>query len=186
MMKKLILGLVVLFMTTTLNAYSYAAAGKEPTIDAKEQIIKALNNNDFATASRIFKEHEKNYKYLTKEFISSLYTGLEKALNNKDKKQVVKYLELSLAAEVQRRIDGGLQNIKVYNVAKVMVLKAKKFYSLLSVSIEKKTDENLKKAIKNCIKAIGNPGLFGVGSKVSNKDEYIKNQKLIIEIIQSL
>ena len=185
-MKKLLLALIALFIATNLNAYSYASAGKEPTIDSKEQIMKALNNDDFTTASKIFKEHEKNYRYLTKEFIPSLYDGLQKGLENKDKKQIVKYLELSIAAEIQRRIDGGLQNIKVYNIAKVMVMKAKKFYSLLSISLDKQTDEKLKKAVTNCIKSIGNPGLFGVGAKPSNKDEYIKNQKLIIEIVQSL
>lgn len=171
---------------TNLQAYSYAAAGKEPTIDAKEQITKAINEDNFKEALKLFKENEKNYKYLTKEFIPSLHSGLKKSIQNKDKKQTMKYLELSLAAEIQRRIDGGLQNIQTYNVAKVMVLKAKKFYTLLEVSLDKKTNKELGSAINNCIKAIGNPGLFGVGSKPANKDYYIKNQKIIIETIRSL
>ncbi|WP_324172929.1 hypothetical protein [Sulfurimonas sp.] len=185
-MKKTILIMVMLFAITNLQAYSYAAAGKEPTIDAKEQITKALNEDNFKEALKIFKENEKNYKYLTKEFIPSLYNGLEISIQNKDKKKTMKYLELSLAAEIQRRIDGGLQNIKTYNVAKVMVLKAKKFYNLLAVSLDNKTNKRLESAINNCIRAIGNPGLFGVGSKPANKNDYIKNQKIIIEVIQFL
>lgn len=184
---KLVLLLAVLFIASSnLYAYSYAAAGKEPTIDAKEEIIKAINADDFAKAKEVFKAHERNYKYLSETFISKLYPNLKKAINNKDKKQIVKNLELSLGAEVQRRIDGGLKNIKTFNVAKVMLAKADKFYKLLSVSLDNKTNKELKKAIKACMVSIGNPGLFGVGAKPANKEDYIKNEKIIINIIQSL
>lgn len=184
---KLVLLLVVLFTTSsTLYAYSYAAAGKEPTIDAKEAIIKAINANDFAKAKEVLKAHEKNYKYLSETFVSKLYSNLESSINNKDKKQIVKNLEISLGAEVQRRIDGGLKNIKTFNVAKVMLAKADKFYKLLSLSLDEKTNKELKKAIQSCMRSIGNPGLFGVGAKPANEEEYKKNEKIIINIIQSL
>jgi hypothetical protein len=184
---KLVLLLVIFFnLSSSLYAYSYAAAGKEPTIDAKEEIIKAINTNDFAKAKEVFKAHEKNYKYLSELFVSKLYSNLWASLENKDKKEIVKNLEISLGAEIQRRIAGGLKNIKTFNVAKVMLAKANKFYKLLSVSLDDKTNRELKKAIKTCMNSIGNPGLFGVGSKPANKENYIKNQKIIINIIQSL
>ena len=177
---------ISLFVSSNALAYSYAAAGKEPTIDAKEKILKAVNKDDFAGAIKVFKENERNYKYLTDEFIKGLYDGLNSALKSKDKKQVMRYLELSLAAEVQRRVDGGLQNIDTFNVAKVMLAKANKFYKLLSPSLDTNKAKELKAALKACTKAIGNPGLFGVGAKKPNKQEYIKNQRKVIEIIQSL
>ncbi len=182
----LVVGLFVLFLTINLNACLASVSGDEPTADAKEQIIKDLNDNNFNEALKVFKEHEKNYKYLTKNFIPSLYSGLKAGLKNKNKKQVIKYLELSIAAEVQRKINEGLQNIKDYNVAKVIVLNAKKFYNLLSFSLDKQTNKKLKSAVQKCIEAIGNPGLFGVGKKPANIDKYKKNQKIIIDIIQSL
>ena len=186
-MKKIILMMLVsLFVSSNALAYSYAAAGKEPTIDAKEKILKAVNADDFATAKKVFKENERNYKYLTAEFINGLYDGLNTALESKDKKSVMKYLELSLAAEVQRRVDGGLQNIDTFNVAKVMLAKANKFYKLLSPSLNAKKAKELKTALKACTKAIGNPGLFGVGARKANKEDYMKNQRKVIEIIQSL
>lgn len=67
-----------------------------------------------------------------------------------------------------------------------MLAKANKFYKLLSVSLDAHTDKKLKKAIDACIKSIGNPGLFGVGAKKADEQKYIQNQKIIIEIIQSL
>lgn len=186
-MKKIVsMMLVSLFVSSNVLAYSYAAAGKEPTIDAKEKILKAINADDFVGAKKVFKENERNYKYLTDEFIKGLYDGLATALKNENKQNVMKYLELSLAAEVQRRVDGGLQNIDTFNVAKVMLAKANKFYNLLSPSLNKAKSKELKIALKACTKAIGNPGLFGVGARKANKDDYIKNQRKVIEIIQSL
>ncbi len=184
---KIILLLVITITSSSnLHAYSYAAAGKEPTIDAKELIIKAININDFELAKNIFEKHKKNYKYLNDKFIKNLYIGLETSINTKDKKQIVKYLELSLGAELQRRIEGGLSNIKTFNIAKVMLVKANKFYKLLSSSLDVNTDKKLKIALKECMMAIGNPGLFGVGAKPINKKNYKKNQKIIIDIIQTL
>lgn len=184
---KVVLFFALLFVgSSNLYAYSYAAAGKELTIDSKEAIIKAINADDFAKAKEVFTKYEENYKYLSDTFISKLYPALKSAIENKDKKQIVKNLELSLAAEVQRRISGGLENIKTFNVAKVMLAKANKFYELLAVSLDDTTNKKLKTAIKACIHSIGNPGLFGVGAKPANKEEYITNQKIIIDIIQSL
>lgn len=184
---KLVLFLVVAFLSSSnLYAYSYAAAGKEATIDAKEAMMEAINIDDFSKAKEVFVKYDKNYKYLNDDFISKLYKGLQTSIDKKDKKQVVYHLELSIAAEVQRRIDGGFQNIKTFNISKVMLAKANKFYKLLSVSLDKDKDKKLKAAIKNCMGAIGNPGLFGVGAKKPNKEEYSKNQKVIIDIIQSL
>ena len=184
---KVVLFLVLLFVgSSNLYAYSYAAAGKELTIDSKEAIIKAINADDFAKVNEVFAKYEENYKYLSDTFIFKLYPSLKSAIEKKDKKQIVKNLELSLAAEVQRRISGGLENIKTFNVAKVMLAKANKFYELLAVSLDDTTNKKLKTAIKACIHSIGNPGLFGVGAKPANKEEYITNQKLIIDIIQSL
>ena len=148
--------------------------------------MKAINADDFETAKKVFEKYDENYKYLSDTFIPKLYLSLEEAIDNKDKKSIVKNLELSLGAEVQRRISGGLENIKTFNVAKVMLAKANKFYELLSVSLDDNTNKKLKTSIKACMLSIGNPGLFGVGAKPANKEEYIKNQKIITDIIQSL
>ncbi len=55
-MKFLLTLIVGIFFSTNMYAYSYAAAGKEPTIDSKEAIIKAINNDDFVGAKKVFKE----------------------------------------------------------------------------------------------------------------------------------
>lgn len=178
--------LVLLFTYTAANAYSYAASGAEVSIDAREDITKALNANDFKEVKKVFRANRKHYQYLSNSFIDTLYDGLDSAIFNQDKKEVIKFLEISYAAEILRRLDGASQNIKTFNITKVMLAKANKFYKLLSVSLDKKTDKILKKHLRACTAAIGNPGLFGVGSRPANLKEFKKHENIINELLLSI
>lgn len=186
-MKKLLL-LVLFGFCFTINvfAYSYASAGKEPTLDAQDAILNAINENDFKKAHEEFIKYSKNYKYLSDDFNKELYSGLETSIVKEDKKNIIKWLKISIAVEIERRLDGGLANINNFNVSKVMMAKANKFYKLLSSNLDFKTNKALKKGLKNCTAAIGNPGLFGVGAKPVNLEAYKKNQAEIVKILKSL
>jgi hypothetical protein len=185
-MKFLLIVVVSFLASINLNAYSYAAAGKEPTIDSKEAIIRAINSDDFKSAKTVFEQNSDNYKYLNDNFNSSLYDGLKQSILKNDKKEIVKWLDISVACEIQRRVDGALENIKEFNIAKVMLAKADKFYKILSVSLDKEKNETLKAAIKSCMDSIENPGLFGVGAKKADIEEYKRNQQIIIKILKSI
>lgn len=184
--KAIVLLVFCLFSFSSLHAYSYASAGKEPTLDAQDGILNAINENDFKKAQGVFILYKENYKYLNDDFNNKLYSSLETAIKEKDKKTIVKWLRISLSLEVQRRLEGGLQNIKTFNISKVMLAKANKFYKILSGSLDFKVNKALKKAIRNCTTAIGNPGLFGVGAKKSNEEKYIINQEIALKILKSL
>lgn len=184
--KKILVFLFITFSSSNLFAYSYAAAGKEPTIDSREKILKFVNNSDFTGAKKEFDKSIKNYKYLSGLHNKNLSSSLKDSIDNKNIENIHKWLNISLAAEINRRLDGGLKNIKIYNVSKVMLAKANKFYRLLEPSLTKEQNKILSDAIKQCIKAIGNPGLFGVGAKPANKNEFVKNQKIALEILNSL
>ena len=157
-----------------------------PTIDAKEAILKAVNANNFNEAKIVFDKFKMNYQYLNDEFNSKLFNNLKNAIEIKDKDAIFASLDITIAAEIQRRLDGGLKNIKQFNVAKVMLAKASKFYKILSVSLEDSVNKKLKNAIRKCVESIGNPGLFGVGARPANIELYKENQQIAIKILQSL
>lgn len=185
-MKRIVLGLMMLVFTINLYGYSYAAAGKEPTLDAKEAILKSINDNDFNKAKKVFDANKKNYQYLNDEFNEKLFIGLKTSIENEDKVRIAKWLDISVASEIERRLDGGIKNIKKFNIAKVMLAKANKFYKILSPSLDEKSNQLLGEAIKNCILSIGNPGLFGVGAKPADAIKYKENQKIAIKVLKSL
>jgi hypothetical protein len=183
---RLLLLFIAAFIASTLHAYSYAAAGKEPTIDAKEAITRAINGNDFKTAKVVFEQNSEHYRYLNDHFNASLHEKLKQSIEKNDKKEIVRWLDVSVACEIQRRVQGGLENIKEFNVAKVMLAKADKFYKILSTSLDKEKNDALKAAIKNCMNSIENPGLFGVGAKAAEIEEYKRNQQIITDILKSI
>ena len=185
-MRFILLFALTLLTAINLNAYSYAAAGKEPTIESKEAILKAINSDDFENAKIVFDKYEKNYRYLNDEFNNNLFKNLEDAIKNQKKELIIKWLNISTAIEIERRLDGGLKNIKEFNVAKVMLAKANKFYKILSPFLDEEKNNNLSQALKNCIEAIGNPGLFGVGAKPYDIEKYKLNQELVVKILKSL
>lgn len=184
--KVIVLLVFCLFTFSSLHAYSYASAGKEPTLDSQDGILNAINENDFKKANDVFEQFSKNYKYLNDDFNDKLYEGLKTAITEKDKTKIVRWLRVSLAVEIERRLDGGLKNISDFNIAKVMMAKANKFYKLLSSNLEFETNKALKKALKNCTTAIGNPGLFGVGAKPKDLELYKKNQEIAITTLKTL
>ncbi len=184
--KAILLGILSFFINSSLNAYSYASAGKEKTIDAKKAITEAINKKDFKKVKFVFYKYKENYKYLNDDFNNEFYNSLENAIISKDIKEIVRWLNISLALEIQRRLDGALKNINTFNISKVMLAKANKYYKLLSSGLHFKNNQVLKKALQDCTIAIGNPGLFGVGAKKHNKEKYIKNQKIILKVLQSL
>ena len=183
---------IIIFMLLTalsfvhLSAYSYASAGKEPTLDAQDTILKALNKNNFKEAKIAFTKYAAHYKYLNDDFNNHFYKGLETAILDGNKEQTLKLLKVSIAIEVQRRLDGGLKNIHTFNVAKVMLAKANKFYKILSPNLDKENNKLLINAIKACMVAIGNPGLFGVGAKEADLLMYKKNHAIAIKVLNSL
>lgn len=186
LLKKAVLFLLVTLCSTNLMAYSYAAAGKEKTIDYREAILKYVNNNDYINAKKEFEKAAKNYAYLSGIHDTNLLPSLGKAIDEKKPQEINRWLNISIAAEINRRLDGGLVNIKTYNVSKVMLAKASKFYKLLEPALNKEQKDKLSLAIKNCIQAIGNPGLFGVGAKPANEVVFKQNQQTALEVLKSL
>lgn len=184
--QKILMILLMTIFSNSLFAYSYAAAGKEPTIESREKILKFVNANDFIQAKNEFEKAKDNYAYLSNLHDKNLLNSLETAINNKQSLEINKWLNISLAAEINRRLDGGLKNIEIYNVSKVMLAKANKYYKLLEPSLTKEQKQKLSLAIKNCMKSIGNPGLFGVGAKPADLKKFKENQQTAIGILKSL
>lgn len=172
-------------LSLKLFAYSYAAAGVEPTIQSREAILGAINAGDYTKAMQIYNEESQNYKYLS-TFNKNLSNGLRDAIEKKDNKSIARWLNISLACEIERRVEGALENIDDFNVTKVMLAKVDRFYRILSPSLDKSIDLKLKTAIKGCASSIANPGLFGVGAKGADILEYKRYQKDILDSLKNL
>ncbi|AGH81952.1 hypothetical protein PCNPT3_10070 [Psychromonas sp. CNPT3] len=167
------------------QAYSYAAAGKEPLIDGREIILSALNANDFNAAAQGAAGLKKEFAYLLKEHNIDLFTPMQEALASKDASAIKVVLDKALEEEIVRRLEGAQNNLGDYQVAKVLVVKSKLFLDLLLPNYDEKTRAQANLAIQGVLTAIGNPGVFGVGQAPADENAFKVQRDLLMKTIQT-
>ena len=155
----------MLLQTSGAWAYSYAAAGKEPLIEGRQALLKALAAGDQARAEGTVAELKPELGYLKDEFNRDYYQALSEAVNTGRTAPVVQVLDSAFIAEIERRLDGARQHFDNYQTAKVLVFKAKRFLDLVTPQLDAAARTQAEQAINKAMDALGNPGVFGVGQK---------------------
>ena len=160
-------GLLALTLLLSLSgqaqAYSYAAAGKEPLIDAREALLGAATDGKDASAT--LSEIAEELTYLEQHHKVELQTPLAAAIKAKDAATTAALLNRAYKAEIERRLEGASQNLGDYQTAKVLVVKSKRFLDLILPSLNEGDRNAAEQALAKVLDAIGNPGVFGVGAK---------------------
>jgi len=172
--KSFILSFFVLLFSAQSFAYSYAAAGKEPLIEGREALLKALSANDYAAVQTAYDSMQKEFVYFNEHHGLAVDEQMQTAITNKDQQGVAIALITTIKAEVMRRLDGAEQNINDYQVAKVLVVKSKLFIDLLAADLTADNRQKADIAIRGALASIGNPGVFGVGQKPADLTRYIE------------
>ncbi|WP_017219667.1 hypothetical protein [Moritella dasanensis] len=173
MMKSFILSFFVLLFSTQSFAYSYAAAGKEPLIEGREVLLKALSTDDYTAVQAAYNTMQAEFVYFNEHHGLNLDEQMETAISNKDQQGVTEALVTTMKAEVMRRLEGAEQNINDYQVAKVLVVKSKLFIDLLAADLTADNRQKADLAIRGALASIGNPGVFGVGQKPADVTRFI-------------
>lgn len=173
MMKKRVISIylaVCLLLLPQLGfAYSYAAAGKEPLIEARATIVTALQKNDYASIATALDKVREEITHIQDEVGLILLPQIDKAITEKNSKNVLFQLNRIMASEINRRLKASSDNINNYQAAKVLVIKSKHFLDLLLPELNAIQRKKADDSIRLCLEAIGNPGVFGVGQKPANK-----------------
>jgi len=163
----------VLIFSAQSFAYSYAAAGKEPLIEGREALLKALSASDYSAVKTAYNSMQAEFIYFNEHHGLNVDEQMQTAITEQDQQGVATALIITMKAEVMRRLEGAEQNINDYQVAKVLVVKSKLFIDLLAADL---TADNRKKAdtaIRGALASIGNPGVFGVGQKPADVTRFI-------------
>jgi len=163
----------VLIFSAQSFAYSYAAAGKEPLIEGREALLKALSASDYSAVKTAYNSMQAEFVYFNEHHGLNVDEQMQTAITEQDQQGVATALIITMKAEVMRRLEGAEQNINDYQVAKVLVVKSKLFIDLLAADL---TADNRKKAdtaIRGALASIGNPGVFGVGQKPADVTRFI-------------
>lgn len=169
-----ILSFFALLFSAQSIAYSYAAAGKEPLIEGRETLLKALSGSDYIAVNAAYSSMRAEFIYFNEHHGLNVDEKMETAIANKDQQGVADALITTMKAEVMRRLDGAEQNIGDYQVAKVLVVKSKLFIDLLAADLTAENRQKADAAIRGALASIGNPGVFGVGQKPADLAKFIQ------------
>ncbi|MGN5137040.1 hypothetical protein ACTG15_02020 [Aeromonas sp. 164P] len=181
-------GLLALTLLLTLSgqaqAYSYAAAGKEPLIDAREALLGAAT--DGKDASVTLNEIADELTYLEQHHKVELQVPLAAAIKGKDAAATAALLNRAYKAEIERRLEGASQNLGDYQTAKVLVVKSKRFLDLILPSLSEGDRKAAEQALARVLDAIGNPGVFGVGAKPADVPAFSDAEKALMAVLAPL
>jgi hypothetical protein len=180
----ILLPVLLLLAIVKVNAYSYAAAGKEPVIDGREAILVALENDNFKLVQVELNKLNDELVYLKKEHDVDLIKPFEKALKQQDKQQIEQLVDVVLLEEIIRRLQGAKTKLNDYQVAKVLVVKSKLFLDLLQPKLNTKNSEQANVAINGLLNSIGNPGIFGVGQAPADETAFSQFQQKLLSALQ--
>ncbi|MCO4113203.1 hypothetical protein BWQ95_16240 [Aeromonas hydrophila] len=181
-------GLLALTLLLTLSgqaqAYSYAAAGKEPLIDAREALLGAATDGKDASAT--LSEIAEELTYLEQHHKVELQAPLAAAIKAKDAAATAALLNRAYKAEIERRLEGASQNLGDYQTAKVLVVKSKRFLDLILPSLSEGDRKAAEQALAKVLDAIGNPGVFGVGAKPADVTAFAEAEKALMAVLAPL
>lgn len=180
----LLLTLSGLTLSKQAQAYSYAAAGKEPLIDAREALLGAATDGKDASAT--LSEIADELTYLEQHHKVELQAPLAAAIKAKDAAATAALLNRAYKAEIERRLEGASQNLGDYQTAKVLVVKSKRFLDLILPSLSEGDRKAAEQALAKVLDAIGNPGVFGVGAKPADATAFAEAEKALMAVLAPL
>lgn len=177
-----------LYPVQSADAYSYGDPNEEKVAVVYKQMVEKLEQAepDFAAAKNL---------YLTiKDEEIDLHMGpapsktILSDLAAKDKAAVIDDMEKILVLNVARRLDNVEKVFEDYNKSKTLLAKSYSNYQALAPKIKDKDpelDQKLKTEFDIALETLGNPGLFGVGEKKSDFEQFKKSKQIILTSLQS-
>jgi hypothetical protein len=152
-------------LATPAHAYSYAAAGSEPLLDGRETLFSAAAAGDWVKAGTALAAMKPDLDYLDGHEAPGIEAAFSAAVAAKDPKALQAAFTRAATGEIERRINGARDNLTDYQTAKVLVVKAQRFYTAIAADLSPDVSGILAAKFPPLLDAIGNPGVFGVGKK---------------------
>lgn len=190
MIKRLVLPVVVFFclLATPLSAfaYSYGDPGKEAFAEAYKQFEEQLDQKDYVLAKETIDAYDKEFKL----YFPEAKEKIDAALAEEDAENAKQAYRVALRQNIERRLHFADEQFEDFGQAKLLLAKARGTYDVLAPYVKESTDaktsDALYTAFDDALTALGNPGLFGVGKKASDKETFDQNIALIEDTITPL
>lgn len=181
----LILACALLF-SLECTAYSYSAKGKEVLLEGRTALLTAMEQKNPAQVETAMSMLQPEIAYLEAHHGAKVSLALSTAVTRNDSVATAQALDAAFAVEIARRLDAAEKEILNYQSAKVLVVKSKLFLDLLQPRLNPEQRKASDTALRLCLSAIGNPGVFGVGKVAPDLSAFQQGKHQLLEQIQWL
>ncbi|HZG88092.1 hypothetical protein [Paenibacillus sp.] len=183
-----ILPAVVLMMLLPqqVGAYSYGDPSQEAIAEAMKEMIAKLPDSspDWAAVGEIYKVHRPE---IESHFGSSVAATLDADIAAKDKERFLSNYKALLVLNLERRFKYANASVDDYSQSKLLLAKAKGTYDVLAPYVgSDDTHKAVLTAFDEALKALGNPGLFGVGEEPVDPETFKTKTAFILGKLKPL
>ncbi|PFA61861.1 hypothetical protein CN378_22005 [Bacillus sp. AFS015802] len=191
-MKKTFITSVLVFvfinmmLSSQASAYSYGDPSEEKIAEAYKEIMIKLDEDppNYSESKKIYETvREEVDQHMGEEPSKVILENLE----NKEKEQAIENLDELLVLNIARRLEGIDKNFSEYDTSKRLLAKGFATYKTLSPKVEGKNpelDQKIRTEFDQALESLGNPGLFGVGTKESDQDAFKQSKTFIMDSLQ--
>lgn len=178
----LVLGLTG--VVRTAFGYGYGA-GKDPVIEAYKAINKALNaspvdwkevEKQFGKVRTVVSKMDKDYQAdLLGQIEPAIQAGAQGTGSAQQAKAVVVGFQKTFFYLIKHKLENAEANLQKFSTAKALVTQAKQYYDVLALLVKKADpgdDAGIRKAFEAAMKALGHPGVFGMGANPPDPGQF--------------
>jgi len=180
----LLTGIFCLVFSVQVSAYSYSAMGDEPVIDGRESMLLAIEKKDVPTMLSALEVFHEELDFLQSKTTGNLSDQFKSAIKKQNYAQLKSLLDLTIYLMIESRLNKAFKDLDNYQVAKVLVMKSKLYLDILFPALERSKKMDALNAMSAILKAVGNPGVFGVGQKSANPEVFKLQQEILFSAIQ--
>jgi hypothetical protein len=189
-MKRLLCSLMIIILILTNQspayAYSYGDPGEEPFAKAFINLKMHLENDNWDEVQVILDTYKKDFEL----YFSATLPMIEQAMSEKDKRLLITSYQAAMRLSIERRLFFAAEDFDDYGRSKLLLAKARGTFEILKPTIiEKKGQQfvnDIYTAFDVALESLGNPGLFGIGSKESDIEQFQQQTQYIITQIKPL
>lgn len=170
-------------------AYSYGDANKEDVAETFKLIAASLSSSptDWKAAQAAY---EARREEIVKHFGPEVDKVLEANIKASDAEKTIANYKAMLVMNLERRFTNAEQDITDYSNVKILLAKARATYDTLKPYLSEQLAAadiaRLDGDFDAALKAIGNPGLFGVGKTEADPAKFKQSLDDILTTLQPL
>ncbi|MBN8191701.1 hypothetical protein JI667_06005 [Bacillus sp. NTK074B] len=178
--------LLNIMLTSQAAAYSYGDPSEEKIAEAYKEIMIKLDENppNYSESKKIYETVQEEVDQHMGEKPSKV---ILQNLDEKEKEQAIENLDELLVLNIARRLESIDKNFSEYDTSKRLLAKGFATYKTLSPKVEGENpelDQKIRTQFDQALESLGNPGLFGVGTKESDQKAFKQSKQIIVDSLQ--